>query len=233
MKLSISTPQQEGIFQGSKWLKLQVFCDADELKDLWNSLASFSIFPLTGIVSGEAMDSNYFTDAYAGWIEGLKEGRVPSDAELRKVLACAITDEPDALWLQEIEGRGFLVKVRKPVIQVQAHYFTYSSLDGVFRPMSMGEKSIFWGLQFSFPQIYQEGKSLEFKEPERNRLFENLRLWVRNATRPTPFLVQDKTGEIKKINAPIRLGKNCFSWIGRHPQLLQQHIGVMEGVHAN
>lgn len=233
MKLDISKPQQEGIFQGSKWLKLQVLCDAAELRDLWSKLAPFSIFPLTGIVSGDPMDPDLFTAEYASWIEGLKQGIVPSDSELRKILACAITDEPDALWLQEIEGRGFLVKIRKPVIQVQAHYFTYSPLDAVFRPMSMGERSIFWGLQFSFPQIYQDGKTLEFKEPEKNRLFETLRLWIRNSTRSTPFWVQDQGGVGKKINAPIRLGKNCFSWIGSHPQLIQQHIGVVEALHAN
>ncbi len=38
--------------------------------------------------------------------------------------------------------------------------------------------------------------------------------WVRDNTRATPFSVEGK-----KINATMRLGKNCFSWINHHPQL--------------
>lgn len=227
-QLDISTPQREGTFQASKWLKFQVLCDAAELRDLWSRLTPFAIYPLTGIGAGEPLDPDFFAAEYSSWIEGLKQGVVPTDAQLRRILACALSDDRSALWLQEIPGKGFLVKIRKPLVQVQAHSFSYSALDGVFRPMSMGPHSIFWGLQFSFPQIYQEGASMEMRETEENRLFEEIRLWVRNATRPTPFLVEGK-----KINAPIRLGKNCFSWIGRHPQLIQQHIGVMEAAHAH
>lgn len=225
MTLAISTPQQEGNFQGSKWLKFQVLCDAEELRDLFGRLAPFSIYPLTGVVSGSPLDPEFFIGEYGSWIEDLKQGIAPTEAQLRRLLACALIEDRSALWLQEIPGRGYLVKIRKPVIQVQAHYFSYSSVDGIFRPMSMGVNSVFWGLQFSFPQIYQDGQSLEFFETEENRLFEILRLWVRNATRPTPFFADGK-----KNNSPIRIGKNCLCWIGRHPQLIQQQIGV---VHAN
>jgi hypothetical protein len=107
------------------------------------------------------------------------------------------------------------------VVQVQAHCFTYSSLDGVFRPMSMGVGSVFWGLQFSYPQIYQDAKTMELCEVEEGTLFRKIQLWSREATRATPFIVEEK-----RINSPIRIGKKCLSWIGRHPQLCQQNIGI-------
>lgn len=220
MKLRISQPSEEGTYQGSKWLKIQMLCDAQELASLFAKLSPFSIFPLTGIVDGHSISPETFLREYARWIETLKKGEVPADADLRKLLACAFTDDPESLWLQQV-AKGYLTKIGKPVVQVQAHYFSYSSVDEVFRPMSMGQESIFWGLQFSFPQIYQDPKTMELKKVEEGTLYRNIQLWTRDATRATPFLVAGK-----RTNSPIRLGKNCFSWIGNHPQLIQQKIGI-------
>lgn len=224
MTLKVSTPHLEGVYQGSKYLKYQVLADLNELKNLFDRLEPFYIYPLTGLGDGEPIDPECFFIQYSSWIEKLKTGQVPADQELRSVLACAFTRELDALWKQEIPGGRYLMKMGKPVIQVQAHFFTYSPIDGVFRPMTMGSSNIFWGLQFSFPQIYQEPKTMELLEVEEspNRdLFQTIKEWVRDQTRPTPFIVDGK-----KTNVPIRLGKNCFSWINSHPQIREQKIGV-------
>ncbi len=210
-----STPDQEGVYQAAKYLKFQVLCDAEELSQLFQT--PFRIYPLTGLVDGEPIEKSAFLNEYGSWIEGLKQGRVPSDAELRRILACAFSAEDEAIWKQEVPGKKYIVKISKPVVQVQAHFFTYSPIDGVFRPMTMGLESIFWGLQLSYPQIYQEPKTMEFREVEdspNTELFQTTRQWVRNHTLPTPFVVEGK-----KTNVPIRLGKNCFPWIGSHPQL--------------
>lgn len=221
MTLRISTPEQEGVYQGSKWLKFQVLCDSDELQSLFENLRPFFIFPMTGIVDGNPISEKAFLKEWGSWISSLQQGRVPEAQELRTMLACAFVDHLSALWLQKIEGKGYLVKIGKPVIQVQAHWFTYSEIDGVFRPMSMGSESIFWGLQFSYPQIYQDPKTMEFLELEKGPLFEKLRLWVREATKATPFLVGGR-----RMNSSIRLGRRCFPWIASHPQLISHGIGV-------
>jgi len=221
MKLRVSTREIEGVYQGSRWLKFQVLCAPEELRVLFRRIGFFSLFPLTGIVDGNPLSEEFFLSEYGSWIEELKSGVVPKERSLKKVLAASLTDDNEALWLQEIPDKGYLIKIARPVVQIQAHWFTYSSEDGVIRPMSMGFNSIFWGLQFSFPGIYQDAKTMEFKEAERGALFETLRLWVRDCTRATPFIVGEK-----RINAPIRLGKDCFSWIKRHPQLVSQGISV-------
>ncbi len=227
MTLRISTPALEGLYQGSKYLKFQVLCEADELAGLFAILDSFWIYPLTGLGEGMPIDPAAFLQEYGSWIEELKQGRVPSDAVLRRLLAAAFTAESDALWKQEVPGQRYLIKMAKPVVQVQAHYFTYSPIDAVFRPMTMGTESIFWGLQFSFPQIYQEPKTMELCDVDESpnaELFQKIKQWVRDATRATPFLVEGK-----RTNSPIRLGKQCFSWIAAHPQLIQQRIGIYAG----
>jgi hypothetical protein len=225
MTLRISTLADEGVYQGSKYLKFQVLCDVEELKGLFDG--SFTIYPLTGLRDGAPIEPEQFLEEYGTWVEELKQGRVPTDAALRRMLAAAFTAEPDALWKQEVPGNRFMIKMAKPVVQVQAHFFTYSPIDGVFRPMTMGTENIFWGLQFSFPQIYQDPKTMEFFEIDESpnaELFQKIKLWVRNETRATPFMVDGK-----RVNVPIRLGKNCFSWIHNHPQLIEQKIGVYAG----
>lgn len=218
--LRISTPEQEGLYQGSKWLKFQVLCQRDEIEQLFERIRPFYIFPLTGIVDGNPISEEGFLSEYESWISGLKNGRVPEDRSLRKILAAAFTDDLDSLWLQAA-GKGYLVKIAKPTLLVQAHFFSYSEMDGVFRPMSMGQGSIFWGLQFSFPGVYQDAKTMELKEVGKSEMFESVRLWVREATRATPFLVEGK-----RSNSSIRLGKLCFSWIGNHPQLQTRGISI-------
>jgi len=222
--LLISTLKEQGVYQGSKWLKIQVLCDGQELQDLFSVLDPFFIFPLTGIVDGQAVCHSKWLEAYSGWIENLKRGMIPTEVDLRRFLACAFVEDLSSLWLQEIPNRGYLVKIAKPIVQVQTHYFTYSSEDKVFRPMSMGFESIFWGLQFSYPQIYQDPKTLELKEAPKNKLFEILRLWSRDKTRATPFLIEGK-----RVNSSIRIGKNCLSWMHQHPQLLARNIGIYHG----
>jgi hypothetical protein len=219
MTLRISTNEKEGVYQGSRWLKFQTLASGNELRELFERLEPFSIFHLTGIGDGKAISKEFFLGFYDSWIEGLKNGKVPEELALKKILAAAFTAELDALWLQEIPGKGYLTKIARPLVQVQAHAFSYSNMDGEFRPMSMGQGSIFWGLQFSFPGVYQDAKTMEMGVVGKDRLFEEIRLWVRESTRATPFVVEGK-----RTNSPIRLGKECFSWIHLHPQLKEISI---------
>lgn len=225
MTLRISHLANEGVYQASKWLKCQVLLDGEEMRHLLDALGSFWIFPVTGIVDGKPISLAVFVEEYTRWINGLKEGKIPSSEDLRRLMACVFIDDLDALWLQEVATDRFITKIAKPIVQVQTHYFSYSALDHVFRPMSMGKDSIFWGLQFSFPQIYQDPKTMELCEVEEGAMFRKIQLWMRENTRATPFVVEGK-----RMNSPIRLGKQCFSWIHKHPQLIEQNIGIWRGV---
>jgi hypothetical protein len=114
-----------------------------------------------------------------------------------------------------------------PIIQLQAHTLFYSQLDGQVRSMVRGEGEIHWGIQFSYPQIYQNAQTGQIEKIEDNEkfpntaLFRRLQRWVRDHTRATPLEVGGK-----RVNLPARLGKQCFSWINRHPQLLAAGIRV-------
>lgn len=221
MMLRVFNKRSHAVYQGSKWLKHQMLIDGDELKSLFDALGDFWIFPMTGVIDGHTILKEFFIEEYGRWIENLQKGKIPSPDELRRLLACVMTDDLESLHLHELSPYKYLLKIQKPVIQVQTHYFTYSPIDQVFRPMSMGAGSIFWGLQFSFPQIYQDPETMELRETKANPLFRKIQLWTREMTRATPFIADGK-----KVNVPIRLGKRCFSWIRKHPQLSAQMIDV-------
>lgn len=223
MTLRISTLAQEGNFQAAKWLKIQLLIDGDELSSLL--AAPLYIYPLSGAFSLASLPvtKEEFLATYRSWIDTLQKGNIPQCTALRTT---AWTASPDALWLQEIPGERYLVKPCAPLIQVQVHEMGYSTLDGVFRPMVLSQDSIFWGLQISFPQVYQEAKTMELLEVEESPnadLFQSIRKWTRDNTLATPMLVDGK-----RVNIPMRLGKQCFSWINNHPQLLRRGLGVLQ-----
>jgi len=59
-------------------------------------------------------------------------------------------------------------------------------------------------------------ETMELIELKFSPLFQKIKVWIRDNTRATPFLVD---GERK--NVPMRLGKKCFSWINTHPGLYE------------
>lgn len=218
--LQESTPSQEGIYQGSKWLKFQILCDEKELSSFFDRLDfPYALFHLTGVGQKEPIEVTSFLQKWKEWIDGLKEGKIPSSEELQSIFAMAIIDDPHSLWLQKVEGKGYLVKQRLPVLLVQSHFFSYSCEDEAIHPMILGKESIFWGLQFSWPQIYQDPETMEFLETKKTALFDSVKSFIKESSRPTPFLMAKEEGLEKKIYSSIRLGKNCFSWIHLHPQL--------------
>lgn len=234
LPLRISTLATEGPLQASKWLKCQVLLDASEMESLFTALGSFDIY-LTSSVHrpGEGLVAKQeFLKQYELYVAALQEGRFPDDA------ACAFfssvfTASSEALYAVMVGEGQQLIRVIQPVIQLQSHRMDYSQADGKFRSMTFGSDSLLWGIQFSYPQLYQDNKTHEIHQMLNNEkfpnslLFQKLQLWVRYHTTPTPMIVEGK-----KMNLPVRLGKNCFPWINNHPQLVTRNMQVRKALNA-
>ncbi len=231
MNLRVSTPAIEGPYEAAKWLKIQVLADASEIASLFQRLGAIELY-LLGTPSPQeelCFSQESFLAAVQRWTDKLQRGEALSQADFRSTLACGMTLDRDCFWLQELQGERFLAKIKQPVVQIQAHFFTVAQEEKTFHSMVFGKESIFWGVQFSYPQIFMDPQSGDFKKVDSSfintKLFQEIRRWSRDETRATPFLLRDE-----KINVPIRLGKNCFSWISKHPQLAINNLGV---VHAS
>ncbi len=223
-------PKVNPALQCSKWLSSSVLLDAQEMQELMQALGDFWIFRVSGILqtSEGEISKEEFLDCYFHYIEALKNGQPPfTDPRLQSYFSAVFTSSSDALYEVALPGGQKLIKIGRPVVQLQKHRFNYSKADGKFRSMGMGQESIQWGIHFSYPQLYQDG-ALQVKEVRgqeefpNTALFKRLQKWVRDHTAPTPFMVNGK-----RINVPIRLGKNCFDWINHHPQLKGKGLTVL------
>lgn len=214
--------------QASKWQKCPVLLDCNEMKELILFLGQFWMVQISGLIpiGQEFISTDDFLDVYCCYIESLKRGELPVDVRLRSHFSSVWTTTLEALYAVQINQEKCLVKISEPVIQLQAHRFDYSTADGKFRSMVLGMDSIFWGIQFSYPHLYQNANLEVFTVREgpqfpNTALFKRLQQWMRSHTIATPIEVEGK-----KVNVPIRLGKQCLSWINAHPQIRSKGLWI-------
>jgi len=229
--LPVILSEPKGVLQASKWLHIQILASYEEVKTLFAQFQEIPIFLLGTPLSKEGITVSHadFLSLYGEMVESLQKGSMPDLSVAKKILPCCLGEDLSALYLLKLEGERYLLKLRKPLLQIHAHFFRYSPVDRSFRSMILGGESIFWGLQFSFPQIFQDPDSHEIQKlSPQTGLFALVCKWARDCSQPTPFLLEDNT----RINVPIRLGNSCFSWIASHPQLQSQKIQVAGGANA-
>lgn len=228
-RLRISSLSQEPPLQVGKWLRVQALLSCEEMQQLFARLGNFLLFQVSGAVKEGEEEISYqtFLDNYCDYLTQLEKGIQPKEEKYIPFFSSVMTKEAEALYAIPVAGERRLVKPCKPVIQLQAHRVDYSSVDQKFRSMVFGIESITWGIQFSYPQIYEDPQTKEIHQISKSArfpntaLFHDLRKWMRDYTIPTPFIVN-----AAKINVPIRLGKECLTWINKHPQLIKKGIQV-------
>ncbi len=220
----ISHPSQEGVLSVSKWLKHQVLLDPEEMEDLLHHLPPFFCCLIGQVVNERTafMSLQDFLEKYTVYINALKRGEI-----LPPHFTSIWTTSLDEVYALKVGVEKFILKPLKPTVQLQSHLFYYSTLDQKFHPMTMSKESISWGIQFSYPQIFEDPKTHLYSKVSNTPQFPNTELflklgrWLRAFTMPTPFLVEGN-----KVNVPIRIGKKVFSWIEHHPQLREKGLKV-------
>lgn len=210
-------------FSVSKWIKHQVLLDEHEMEACLSEISPAYFYNVSSIVPRDKLQfsKEVFLHAYQNYISALKRGEVPKID--RPIFSSVITVDPEALFAEEIKPGGWMARLKTPVVQLQHHRFFVSKVDHKIHPMVMSPDSICWGVQFAFPQIFldETGSYMKTTEFPNWELFSKLLKWVKAHSVPTTFLFQGI-----KIATPIRLGKNCFSWINTHPQLVTQGVQV-------
>ncbi|MFI0434908.1 MAG: hypothetical protein ACH350_04165 [Parachlamydiaceae bacterium] len=216
------------LLQASKWQQIPLLINENEMGELLTCLGSFWMVQTSGVVpiGKEIIEHESFLEVYRSYIAELKQGIDPKNPLIKPYFSSVWTASCDPLYRVKINEKTCLVKVMRPVVQLQAHRFDYSYADGTFRSMVLGSNSILWGIQFSYPHLYQDEnfQIVTLKEEDRfpnTALFKKIQQWSRGHTIPTPFEVDGK-----KINVPIRLGKQCLQWINTYPQLQAKGLRV-------
>lgn len=229
MPLAVSTLQKEGPYQASKWLAVQALLGAEEMDRLLEALPPLSICLGAGVTSqGEGlMPPEDFLSLYRRYVDTLKAGETVDPGLFRQAFSSMWTVDLDTVYAMDVGQGRQLIKPRRPCVQLQMHDLGYSPVDHTFRPMVSGPSSLSWGIQFSYPQIFQDPKTAEIHRVDESDAFPNTQLfrqiqrWLRRNSRPTP-MVQGESVQ----NLPVRLGLDCFEWIHKHGQLSRQGLSV-------
>lgn len=234
-----SSTTAEKPLQASKWLQIQALLSKNELAELFKFLDSscvdknadktFYLYACGTVCSkGEGeISKNTFLTIYGNYIDHLMQGKLPDPTFYRTAFSPAITVSTDTLFTIPVGDDRQIIRISKPVIQLQAHNMDYSTVDKKFHSMVFGMDSIPWGIQFSYPQLYQDNQTKQVEIIKKSQefpntiLFQTLQKWMRQNTIPTPFIAENTS-----INLPIRLGKECLSWINHHPSLVKKNITV-------
>lgn len=229
MLLKLSHLKNEGTLNVSKWIKHQVLLGANEMQKLFAHLPPFSFYNVSEVVTSEEMvlTQERFLHLYEEYIETLESGALADEKKLRRYFSSIASVTPDILYAMKVKEKSYLVKPIRPVVQLQLHHFLPSESDGKYYPMVLGKESVTWGLQFSYPQIFQHPQTQAFSKVTDGIEFPNTPLftamvkWFRNYTMPTTFIWKEK-----KSTTPMRIGKEALSWIHSHPQLRSKGIRI-------
>lgn len=213
--------------QVSKWIKIPFLVEGEEMEDLLRFLPAFTIYDVQKLTQkGEGIyKTNEFLECYRDYVALLKKGEIPPYAQFRTLFSGVWSVDPTALYELPVEERR-LWKVCKPVVQCQINQVRYDSGQKKIVNQVYSKDSLSWGIQFGFPHLYLNEATLEIGKTDHfpnKALFAALQSWIRRSTLPTPFVIDGI-----KINSSIRLGKQCFRWINRHPQLKEQGLHVEE-----
>ncbi|MES2199773.1 MAG: hypothetical protein V4489_06360 [Chlamydiota bacterium] len=228
--LDISTVEKEGALHCSKWVKHAVLLDREEMESLWEVLASCIIISPIQKVSKEKWQvskEHFFTwyEKYLSWLR-LEDDFPPPD--LRKEFTLMLSTFVEAFYAVSLSSDQFLIKARCPVIQIQIYHCFISKFDRKIYPMAMNADSFTYGLQISYPQIYEEPHVGKFKKMLLEKDFPNTILykqivqWLRNHTKPATFFLGDKE-EV----APFRVGKKEKDGIGDHKRFKKTLAGFV------
>ena len=220
--MRVSSLKTEGPLRVSKWLDLPLLVDEEEMRSLLNVLGSVTFAVTDRVVARResVVDGAAFFDLYCAYVAELRAGKQPSRSD---GFHLAATSCNAALYEIPLEEGRCILKCCRPVIRVQPHRLSYSEVDGKFRSMVFGADALSWGIQFSYPQLFQDPRTHRVEKIDTGlnfpdtALFKRLQLWARAHTAPSPFCVGGR-----QFVSPARLGKRCFSWIAQHPQLVQR-----------
>jgi len=195
---------------GARFIKIPLLLDAMEMKELLY-LAPYDLYQVGRVIEKEEMlfDKTLFLEAYAEYVEKLKAGE-----KSFFLLSPALSGDSRALQIMQVQEK-VLLRSALPLVQMQPHHIDAKLRSGVY-----GTDAISWGVQLSYPTLFQDPKTHQIEKVDgsfvNTGFFEKIRRWVRAKTRAVTFA----EGE-GKVTIPIRLGKNCSSWIHHHAGLKQ------------
>jgi hypothetical protein len=220
--IKVSTKEKEGAFHCSKWLRHVVLLEKSEMQSLLDAMGSFFLVPATGLVSVDSflVEKGTFLSRYESYLQQIVESPEFPSSSVRNAFTLMLSSSLDSFYALEVPSNKFIIRARLPVIQLQMYHCFFSKLDQKIHSMAMNKESFSWGLQISYPQIYEDPNTHEFinvlksQDLQDTKLYKEIVQWIRNHTKPVCLSFHGHT-----IWAPFRMGKGARDWTFAHKGL--------------
>jgi hypothetical protein len=203
-----SSVEQEGIFRASKWLKHAALLSVEEMQSFLSVLDSFFLVPASGLLSKASwkVSEPEFLRQYEEYIDWMKLHATLPPMPLRRFFSLMLSTSLKTFYAVEVPDEKIAIKPSLPVIQIQLYHCFFSPFDHQIRSMVASPESFAWGLQFSYPQIYEHPKTHQFAKVlleegfPNSKPFKEMVSWLRKNTKPVALQ------EEGRAYAPFRIG---------------------------
>ncbi len=203
----------------SKWAYIAALLSAKELKELFHTLKIRQLCDISRVLPFDQLTISVETllENYQSYLEGLIDS---SSLQNHKIATYGFASSLEHFRAMQVGEDRFILKPVLPVLRVQKYQFNVSE-EGKVLSMVQGQGAIRFGLQFSYPMIFQDPDTLHVLNVLRcenfsrtTSLYRILNQFIREHTNPLAILWQGR-----KRRLPVKLGKDCFSWVGKHHDL--------------
>lgn len=228
--IRVSTQSVEGQCPVSMWLSTALYLSAQEMQRFIESLGPFFILKTDTVIPKNEgiIKSEDFLAAYKDYITALSLGEDIDEKSVKKYFQSVWTLNLDTVYSIDVDPDRHIIKLSKPSIILQHHKLHYSDDDQKFRSMVLGLDAFTFGIQISYPQLYQDPKTHELKKIllegsfVNTDLYKKIKQWVKTNTRPISFLIENK-----KVTLPYRIGKEALAFVNHHPWIVKKHFKVI------
>ncbi len=209
MHLKTSTLQEEGSYRASKWLSFYCLFSDLELQSIIEKLEVLRVFNLSQVGNEKklSLDKLDFFNFYKNYLEAMRLDQKEVLGEISKAMNLGVCFELEDYYKLSVGDNRFIIKNKAPIIQIHPFSFRYDRILHKFFDQAKSSDAIFFGLEFKFPQIYQDPKTSKVIEVYKEGIdinakkFKILRRFIKDSSRPARFLID---GE-KKV-ATFRVG---------------------------
>jgi hypothetical protein len=209
---SFSVPPSK--LQASLWMSQRVLLTPDELIELFDFLPSFELYNLAHVGSKEGfhITKELFLECYKAFFMSFFHQKDASFYTFKKQLTVAMIGEEETLYLTEPSSGTFLIHMQKPSVVIGPCIFHYDSAAKKILYADHKTQAIRMGLEFKFPQFYQDPQTLQpvkhftdLSNPH-TRLFKALQKWCREHAKVV-FL--EKKPE-ERFSPGCKVGNQCL-----------------------
>lgn len=158
----------------SRAVKVAVLFSLEEIQGLFQRFSDLVLYNTASVCEPKdtVIPLSDFYDAYGKYLEKSKN----KEEYVSPFLTSAMSVDPDAITAMDVGQGRVLLRPKKPLIQIRPYHF--SSQGGRIVPMSFQKDKTFWGLEFSYPQIFAPSRDAPIQRVWRHPDFPNSILFV-------------------------------------------------------